>query len=169
MCAVCAVYSCPSSFIVLALTSAVTNLPKVTLIFHDFLSACRVKIITLGSLSLDTTKFVLLSFFSPIKTIYPRVSTKPQPNAAKSPLPVDVRRSKSLLLKLPIIVQDQMLSTLKGCNTCNYKDSTCTFEGCRNSFLFSSSNRTNLRSTLHAFTIICKLAPPVKLTHVNSE
>ena len=51
---------------------------------------------------LDTTKFVLLSFFSPIKTIYPRVSTKPQPNAAKSPLPVDVRRSKTLLLKLPI-------------------------------------------------------------------
>ena len=49
---------------------------------------------------LDTTKFVLLSFFSPITTIYPRVSTKPQPNAAKSPLPVDVRRSKTLLLKL---------------------------------------------------------------------
>ena len=52
---------------------------------------------------LDTTKFVLLSFFSPIKTIYPRVSTKPQPNAAKSPLPVDVRRSKTLLLKLPFL------------------------------------------------------------------
>ena len=52
---------------------------------------------------LDTTKFVLLSFFSPIKTIYPRVSTKPQPNAAKSPLPVDVRRSKTLLLKLPSV------------------------------------------------------------------
>ena len=51
---------------------------------------------------LDTTKFVLLSFFSLIKTIYLRVSTKPQPNAAKSPLPVDVRRSKTLLLKLPI-------------------------------------------------------------------
>ena len=50
---------------------------------------------------LDTTKFVLLSFFSPIKTIYLRVSTKPQPNAAKSPLPVDVCRSKTLLLKLP--------------------------------------------------------------------
>ena len=50
---------------------------------------------------LETTKFVLLSFFSPIKTIYLRVSTKPQPNAAKSPLPVDVRRSKTLLLKLP--------------------------------------------------------------------
>ena len=53
---------------------------------------------------LDTTKFVLLSFFSPIKTIYLRVSTKPQPNAAKSQLPVDVRRSKTLLLKLPITI-----------------------------------------------------------------
>ena len=51
---------------------------------------------------LDTTKFVLLSFFSPIKTIYLRVSTKLQPNAAKSPLPVDALRSKTLLLKLPI-------------------------------------------------------------------
>ena len=46
----------------------------------------------------------MLSFFSPIKTIYLRVSTKPQPNAAKSPLPVDVRRSKTLLLKLPISI-----------------------------------------------------------------
>ena len=53
---------------------------------------------------LDTTKFVLLSFFSPIKTIYLRVSTKPQPNAAKSQLPVDVRRTKTLLLKLPIVI-----------------------------------------------------------------
>ena len=53
---------------------------------------------------LDTTKFILLSFLSPIKTIYPTVSTKPQPNAAKSPLPADVRRSKTLLLKLPNFV-----------------------------------------------------------------
>ena len=51
---------------------------------------------------LDANKFVLLSFFSLIKTIYPRVSTKPLPNDAKSPLPVDVRRSKTLLLRLPI-------------------------------------------------------------------
>ena len=50
---------------------------------------------------LDVNKFVLLSFFSLIKTIYPRVSTKPLPNDAKSPLPVDVRRSKTLLIKLP--------------------------------------------------------------------
>ena len=43
----------------------------------------------------------MLSFFSLLKTIYPRVSTKPLPNDAKSPLPVYVRRSKTLLLKLP--------------------------------------------------------------------
>ena len=49
----------------------------------------------------DDKKFVLLSFFSLIKTIYSRVSTKPLPNDAKSPLPVDIRRSKTLLLKLP--------------------------------------------------------------------
>ena len=51
---------------------------------------------------LDANKLVLLSFFSLLKTIYPRVSTKPLPNDAKSPLPVDVRRSKTLLLKLRI-------------------------------------------------------------------
>ena len=53
---------------------------------------------------LDADKFVLPSFFSLIKTIYPRVSTKPLPNDAKSPLLVDFRRSKTLLLKLPIIL-----------------------------------------------------------------
>ena len=53
---------------------------------------------------LDANKLVLLSFCSLLKTIYPRVSTKPLPNDAKSPLPVDVRRSKTLLLKLPIII-----------------------------------------------------------------
>ena len=45
---------------------------------------------------LDANKFVLLSFFSLIKTIYPRVLTKPLPNDAKCPLPVDVRGSKTL-------------------------------------------------------------------------
>ena len=35
--------------------------------------------------------------------IYPRVSTKPLLNDAKSQLPVDVRRSKTLLQKLPIL------------------------------------------------------------------
>ena len=46
-------------------------------------------------LCLDTNKFVLLSFFSLIKTIQPRVSTEPLPSDAKSLLPVDVRRSKN--------------------------------------------------------------------------
>ena len=50
---------------------------------------------------LDAIKFSLLTFFSLLKTISPRVLTKPLPNDAKSPLPVDVRRSKTLLLKLP--------------------------------------------------------------------
>ena len=51
---------------------------------------------------LDSNKFVLLSFFSLIMRIYSRVSTKPPPNDAKRLLPVEVRRSKTLLLKLPI-------------------------------------------------------------------
>ena len=45
---------------------------------------------------LDGNKFVLLNFFFLIKTISPIVSTKTLPNDAKSPLPVDVRRSKTL-------------------------------------------------------------------------
>ena len=50
---------------------------------------------------LDANKFVLLSFFSLIKTIYPRVSTTLLPNIAKSLLQVDVRPSKTPKLKLP--------------------------------------------------------------------
>ena len=56
---------------------------------------------------LDANKFVLLSFFSLIKTIYPRVWTKPLQGDAKSPLPVDVLRSKTPLLKLPILVTER--------------------------------------------------------------
>ena len=52
---------------------------------------------------LDANKFVLLSFFSLMKRIYPRVSNKPLPNDAKGPLPVDVGRSTTLLLKLPTV------------------------------------------------------------------
>ena len=50
---------------------------------------------------LEDIKFSLLTFFSLLKTIYPRVLTKPLPNDAKRPLPVDVRRSKTSLLKFP--------------------------------------------------------------------
>ena len=59
----------------------------------------------------DANKLVLLSFFSLLKTIYPRVSTTPLPTDAKSPLPVDVRRSKTLLLKLPNVT---LFSVLHG-------------------------------------------------------
>ena len=53
----------------------------------------------------DANKFVLLSVFSLIKTeIYPRFLNQPLPNDTKNPLPADVRRSKTLLLKLPIYV-----------------------------------------------------------------
>ena len=51
---------------------------------------------------LDAIKVSLSTFFSLLKTIYPRVLTKPLPSDAKSPLPVDVRRLKTLLLKVPI-------------------------------------------------------------------
>ena len=54
---------------------------------------------------LDANKFVLLSFFSLLKTIYPRVSTKKLPNDTKSPFPVDVRHSTTLLLKLPTLFE----------------------------------------------------------------
>ena len=48
---------------------------------------------------LDADKSVLLSFFSLKKTIYPSVSNKPLPSDTKSPLPVDVRRSRSCCLR----------------------------------------------------------------------
>ena len=62
---------------------------------------------------LDSNKFVLLSFFSLIKRIYSRVSTKPLPNGAKSLLPVEVRCLKMLLLKLPIVFQTTLKCTSK--------------------------------------------------------
>ena len=56
---------------------------------------------------LDDNKFVLQSFLSLVKTIYPMIfSNQTTHQLCKSPLPFDVRRSKTLLLKLP--------------NTCSY-------------------------------------------------
>ena len=70
---------------------------------------------------LNANKFVSLSFFSLIKRIYPRVSTKPLPNDAKSPLPVDVRRSKTLLLKLFNYLIRRQASTWGGGGVPSYK------------------------------------------------
>ena len=55
---------------------------------------------------LDATKFVLLSVFTLIETICPKICSNLRPKNAKSPLPVDVRRSKTSLLKLPISTAD---------------------------------------------------------------
>ena len=46
------------------------------------------------------TRFVLLSVFTLIETICPKISANALPQNASSPLPVDVRRSKTSLLKL---------------------------------------------------------------------
>ena len=44
---------------------------------------------------LDTTKFVLRSVFTLKETICPKICSKSRLKSAKSPLPVDVRRSKT--------------------------------------------------------------------------
>jgi len=57
---------------------------------------------------LDATKFVLLSFFTLIKTIWRK--RKPLPtNGKRSTSAVDVRRSKTFLLKLPTLFQTPCL------------------------------------------------------------
>ena len=48
----------------------------------------------------DATEFVLISVFTLKETFCPRICSKSRLNSAKSPLPVDVRRSKTSLLKL---------------------------------------------------------------------
>ena len=53
-------------------------------------------------ISLDATVFVLLSVLILIETICPKICSKSRLKSAKSPLQVDVRRSKTSLLKLPI-------------------------------------------------------------------
>ena len=48
----------------------------------------------------DATKFVLLSVFTLKETFCPRMCSKSRLKSAKNPLPVDVPRSKTSLLKL---------------------------------------------------------------------
>lgn len=47
---------------------------------------------------LDATKIVLLRVFSLYETVCPRICSKSQTKSAKTPLPVDVRGSKTWLL-----------------------------------------------------------------------
>ena len=51
---------------------------------------------------LDDIKFVFLSFFTVIEAIWLKICAKPPSKNEKRPLPVGVRRSKTLLLKLSI-------------------------------------------------------------------
>ena len=56
---------------------------------------------------LGTTKFVLLSVFTLKETICPKICSKSRLKSAKNLLPVDVRRSKTSLLKvLPKMVTE---------------------------------------------------------------
>ena len=48
--------------------------------------------------------FVLLSFFTLLETIWPEICSKSRLKSTKSPLPVNVRYSKTLLLKLPSVL-----------------------------------------------------------------
>ena len=50
---------------------------------------------------LDDIKFVFLSCFTVIEAIWLKICAKPPSKNEKRPLPVDVHRSKTLLLKLP--------------------------------------------------------------------
>ena len=52
-------------------------------------------------MSLDATVFILPSVLILIETISPKICSKSRLKSAKRPFPVDVRRSKTSLLKLP--------------------------------------------------------------------
>ena len=107
---------------------------------------------------LDTNKFVLLSFFSLIKTIYPRVSTEPLPNDGKSPLRVDGRRTKTLLLKLPInsrSIQTLLITTQS--NRMKFRLYVCTNRRIFSTLFFTRAHAMNIFSrwksifTLYSF------------------
>ena len=96
------------------------------LVVFDFLKSCPgfcVVVVNLGSLgsdvferrtstgsepfsllvSLYATLFILPSVLILIETICPKICSKSRLKCAKRPFPVDVRRSKTSLLKLPNI------------------------------------------------------------------
>lgn len=56
----------------------------------------------------DATKFVLLGFFTLIETSWSKMWTKSLQKKAKSTLPVDERRVKTPMLKLPNIASRDM-------------------------------------------------------------
>ena len=65
------------------------------------------------SISLDATIFVLPSVLILIETICPKICLKSRLKSAKRPLPVDVRRSKTSLLKLPNVYKLNVAQLLR--------------------------------------------------------
>ena len=65
-------------------------------------------------ISLDAATFVLLSVLTLIETICPKICSKSRLKSAKSPLPVDPRRSKTSLLKLPNVNTTRLLYSTLG-------------------------------------------------------
>ena len=55
-------------------------------------------------ISLDATVFILPSVLILRETICPKICSKSRLKSAKRPFPVDVRRSKTSLLKLPNVI-----------------------------------------------------------------
>ena len=55
---------------------------------------------------LEPTKFVLVSVFILVETILPKIWGKPLPKNEKGPVPVDVRRSETSLLKLLMMIEE---------------------------------------------------------------
>ena len=65
---------------------------------------------------LEATKCVLRSVFTLMETICLKMWEKPLPKNAKDPLPVDVRHSKTPLLKLPIQLKLPRNMQMKKCS-----------------------------------------------------
>ena len=73
-------------------------------------------------ISLDATVFILPSVLILTETICPKICSKSRLKSAKGPFPVDVRRSKTSLLKLPSSYHQKPYVTHKKQTTKTYGD-----------------------------------------------
>ena len=70
-------------------------------------------------ISLDATVFILPSVLILTETICPKIFSKSRLKSAKRAFPVDVRRSKTSLLKLPIVGNLVLRSLVEKANLAN--------------------------------------------------